>query len=185
MANGEEKSAERAGPVLRYSPFGISRGSQMRRRDFITLVGSTAAWPLAAHAQQIDRMRRIGVLSAFSESDPEAQANLTAFRQTLQKLGWTDGRNVRLDYRWGEAEPVRIRAQAKELVGLNPDAILVSSALALQPLLEEDPQHTDCLHTSCRSGRRRPRRQPGGTRRATSQASPSPSFRRSGNCWKS
>ncbi len=109
----------------------------MRRRAFITLLGGAAAWPLAARAQQPDRIRRIGVLNPFAENDPEVQANITAFRQVLQKLGWTDGRNVRIDYRWGGADPGRIHAQAKELVGLNPDVILVSSALALQPLMHE------------------------------------------------
>src|SRR5262249_26823472 len=115
------------------------RGDRMSsRRDFITLLGGVAAaWPLAARAQQGDRMRRIGVLNPFAESDPQVQANVTAFRQALQKLGWTEGHNVRIDYRWGGADPGRIRAQAKELVGLNPDVILVSSALALQPLLQE------------------------------------------------
>jgi putative tryptophan/tyrosine transport system substrate-binding protein len=110
----------------------------MNRREFITLLGgAAAAWPLAARAQQPERVRRIGVLNPFAENDPEVQANIMAFRQALQKLGWADGRNVRIDYRWGGADPGRIRAQAKELVGLNPDVILVSSALALQPLLQE------------------------------------------------
>jgi ABC-type uncharacterized transport system substrate-binding protein len=109
----------------------------VKRRNFVTLLGGAAVWPLAAGAQQPDRIRRIGVLNAFAENDPEVQANITAFRQVLQKLGWTDGRNVRIDYRWGGADPGRIHAQAKELVGLNPDVILVSSALALQPLMHE------------------------------------------------
>jgi putative ABC transport system substrate-binding protein len=109
----------------------------VRRRDFITLLGSAAAWPMAARAQQPERVRRLGVLSAFAESDPEVQTNLAAFRQALQKLGWTEGRNVRFDYRWGNAQPAFIRNQAKDLVGLSPDVILVSSALALQPLLQE------------------------------------------------
>src|SRR5216684_5237841 len=110
----------------------------MRRRDFITLLGgAAAALPLVARAQQQDRIRRIGVLNPFAETDPEVQANFTAFRQALQRLGWTDGRNIRIDYRWGDADPGRIRAHAKELVGLNPDVILVSTALALQPLLQE------------------------------------------------
>jgi ABC-type uncharacterized transport system substrate-binding protein len=108
------------------------------RREVLTLLGGTVvAWPVAARAQQPDRIRRIGVLNPFAENDPQVQANITAFRQALQKLGWTDGRNVRIDYRWGGADPGRIRAQAKELLGLNPDVILVSSALALQPLLQE------------------------------------------------
>jgi putative ABC transport system substrate-binding protein len=109
----------------------------VRRREFITFLGGAAAWPLAARAQQPARMRRIGVLNAFAENDPEEQANLAAFRQALEKLGWTDGRNVRIDYRWGGADPGRIRAHAIELVGLQPDVILVSTALALQPLLQE------------------------------------------------
>ena len=110
----------------------------MKRREFVTLLGgAAAAWPLAARAQQGGRVRRIGVLSAFAEADPEVQASLTAFLQALQKLGWTDGSNVRIDSRWGDANPARIRAQVKELVSLNPDVFLVSTALVLQPLLEE------------------------------------------------
>jgi putative ABC transport system substrate-binding protein len=109
----------------------------VKRREFITLLGGAATWPLTARAQQSERMRRIGVLMAFAESDPEVQANVTAFRQALEKLGWTDGRNVQIDYRWGGADPERIRAYAIELVGLKPDVILVSSALVLQPLQQE------------------------------------------------
>ena len=75
----------------------------MRRREFIGLVGSVAAaWPVAASAQQSDRMRRVGLLSGGRADDPEIQARVTAFVQTLQQMGWTDGRNVRIDYRWGE-----------------------------------------------------------------------------------
>ncbi len=72
----------------------------MRRREVITLLGGAAAWPLAARAQQGARVRRIGVLIAFAESDPEGQAFVVAFREGLQKLGWTDGRNIRIDTRW-------------------------------------------------------------------------------------
>jgi len=109
----------------------------MRRRELLGLMGGAAAWPFAAHAQQPVRVRRIGVLNPFVENDAEVQANLTAFRQALEKLGWSDGRNVRIDYRWGSADAGRIRAHAKELVGLEPDVILVSTALALQPLQRE------------------------------------------------
>ena len=110
----------------------------MKRREFITLLGGTAAtWPLAAGAQQPERMRHIGVLNPFGETDQAAQANITAFRQALQKLGWTEGRNVRCDYRWGGADAGRIRTQAIELVSLNPDVILASTSLALQPLQQE------------------------------------------------
>ena len=108
----------------------------MTRRDFITLLGAAAAaWPLAARAQP-ERMRRVGVLNPFAENDPE-HTNVAAFRQALEKLGWTNGGNVQIDYRWGGAEPARIRAQAKEIVAFKPDVILVSTALALQPLLQE------------------------------------------------
>jgi ABC-type uncharacterized transport system substrate-binding protein len=112
----------------------------VKRREFITLLGGAAACvsaPLAARAQQPERMRRIGVLNPFAESDSETQANIAAFRQTLQKLGWTNGPHVRIDFRWGGADAGRIRAHAKELVGLNPDVILVITALALHPLLQE------------------------------------------------
>ncbi len=109
----------------------------IRRREFITLLGGAAAWPLVARGQQADRVRRIGVLSPFAEDDLEVQANITAFRQTLQKLGWTDGRDVHIDYRWSGADAARIREHVKELVGLNPDVILGISPLALQPLMQE------------------------------------------------
>ncbi len=80
----------------------------MRRRDFITLLGGTAAtWPLAAHAEQPERVRRVGVLSGSAADDQDSQARLAAFQQWLQQLGWTDGRNVRIDYRWA-AGSVRI-----------------------------------------------------------------------------
>ena len=74
------------------------------RRDFITLLGGVAAWPLAAHAQQPERMRRVGVLNPFAENDPE-HTNVAVFRQALEKLGWTNGGNVQIDYRWGGADP--------------------------------------------------------------------------------
>ena len=77
--------------------------SVIRRREFVTLLGGAAAWPVAARAQQPDRMRRIGVLMSVPESDPEAQAWLGAFSEGLQQLGWTAGRNIRLDYRWARA----------------------------------------------------------------------------------
>ena len=83
----------------------------MKRRAFITLLvlGSAAAWPLAARAQQAAGMRRIGVLTAFAENDAEAQANITAFRQSLEKVGWIERRNLAIDYRGGDADPERIR----------------------------------------------------------------------------
>jgi putative ABC transport system substrate-binding protein len=109
----------------------------MRRREFVTLLGGAAAWPLAARAQQAAPVPRLGVLSAFAESDPETQRNVAAFRQALEKRGWNDGHNIRIDYRWGGADAERIRTQASELVSLMPDVILVSSGLALQPLRQQ------------------------------------------------
>src|SRR5262249_46966883 len=99
------------------------------RREVIAALGGAAAWPVAARAQQAEQMRRVGVLMPFAENDSDAQTNITAFRQALQMLGWTDSRNVRIEYRWGGADPQRIRADAIELVGLKPDVILASSPL--------------------------------------------------------
>ena len=94
----------------------------MRRREFITLLGGAAAWPLAARAQQGERMRRISVLMAYAESDPEGQAWVAAFREGLQKLGWAEGRNIWIDTRWTTAGDVESMQQfAKELVALKPD----------------------------------------------------------------
>ena len=109
----------------------------MRRREFIKLVcGSAAAWPLVARAQQAERMRRIGVLSPWPASDAEGQSRLTAFTQALPQLGWIDGQNVRVDYRFGDGKPDTMRKYAAELVVLAPDVILASSSVALAPLLE-------------------------------------------------
>jgi putative ABC transport system substrate-binding protein len=99
----------------------------MRRRDFITLLGGAAAtWPLAARAQA-NRLRRIGVLMPYIESDPEGQANIAAFRSALQSLGWLEGRNVRLDYRWTAGNADLVRTYAKELIAHAPDSILTAS----------------------------------------------------------
>jgi putative ABC transport system substrate-binding protein len=100
----------------------------MRRREFIVLVGSgAAAWPLAARAQQSERTRRIGVLMNMTPDDPEEQARLAAFLQGLQQLGWTDGRNVRIDTRWAAADVGQFRIYAAELVALAPDVILAAT----------------------------------------------------------
>ena len=92
----------------------------MNRREFITLLGGAAVWPLAARAQQGDRVRRIGLLAPLDENDPIQKTAFSAFTQALAGLGWTDGRNVRMDVRWGGADINRIRALAQELVGLQP-----------------------------------------------------------------
>ena len=97
---------------------------KMRRRDYITLLGAVAAWPLAAHAQQGDRVRRIGVLMPYDKNDPVWKPYLSAFTQALADLGWNDGRNVRVDLRWARGDTNRIRALAQELVGLRPDIIV-------------------------------------------------------------
>jgi putative tryptophan/tyrosine transport system substrate-binding protein len=107
----------------------------MKRREFITLLGGTViAWPLATHAQQSDRMRRIGVLMPFTADDPEAQARLLAFAQGLQELGWTVGRNLGIDTRWFASDADRARKYAAELVALAPDVIVANGAAALGPL---------------------------------------------------
>jgi putative ABC transport system substrate-binding protein len=106
----------------------------VKRRAFITLLGgATAAWPLAARAQQGERMRRIGVLMAASAGDPEYQSRVDAFQQGLTQLGWSEGRNVRLEIRWATTNADRIRAAA-ELVGLTPDVILASGENAMPAL---------------------------------------------------
>ena len=110
----------------------------MRRRDFIKVIGgAAAAWPLAAHAQQPDRIRLIGVLMGFAESDPIAQSRLAAFRDALAKLGWTEGSNLRIELRWGADDPDRMRTFAKDLVDLRPDTILSHSLLGTASVQRE------------------------------------------------
>jgi putative ABC transport system substrate-binding protein len=110
----------------------------MRRREFITLLcGAAAAWPLTARAQQPDRMRRIGVLMGFPESDSQAQSFIAAFRNGLQKLGWTDGRNVRIDTRWAAFDAESRQRFAKELIALQPDLILSHTTPTTAALLQQ------------------------------------------------
>jgi ABC-type uncharacterized transport system substrate-binding protein len=108
----------------------------MRRREFITLLGGAAAWPIAARAQQGERMRRIGVLLPQAADDPEAQARLGAFLQALAQLGWTIGRNVRIESRWGGGKDDVIRNHAVELAALAPDVILAHGGSTVGPLLQ-------------------------------------------------
>jgi ABC-type uncharacterized transport system substrate-binding protein len=109
----------------------------MRRREVITLLGGAAAWPLAARAQQGERVRRIGALAGgIAADDSDAQANFAAFLQVLQRLGWIDGRNVRIDYRWGLGNADNIRKYAAELAALAPDVILASGTSTMAPLLQ-------------------------------------------------
>jgi putative tryptophan/tyrosine transport system substrate-binding protein len=109
----------------------------MRRREFIAGIGGAAAWPLVARAQQTGSMRRIGVLIANAEGDSQAQSGLAKFTKALQELGWTDGRNIRIDYRWAAAEPERMQTFAKELVDLKPDLIVGQTTPVVAALQRE------------------------------------------------
>jgi putative tryptophan/tyrosine transport system substrate-binding protein len=109
----------------------------IRRREFITLLGGAAAWPLAARAQQPHRIRRIGVLIAATAHDPEYQARIGAFRQALARLGWTDDGNARIDTRWATTNADEIRRHAAELAALAPDVILsATGTTTVAPLLQ-------------------------------------------------
>ena len=110
----------------------------MRRRTFITLLGgAAAAWPLGARAQQSERVRRIGVLtSGATADDPDGRVRTSAFLQGLQQSGWIDGRNIRIDYRWGAGDADNMRKYAAELVTLAPDVILASGTATVAPLLQ-------------------------------------------------
>jgi len=113
------------------------RRTCMRRREFITLLGGTVlAWPLDARAQQPDQMRQIGVLMNIAVSDPEGQSRVAAFRQGLQELGWNEGRNVRIDYRWDANDAVRSRGYAVELIAFAPDVILAAASPVVAALQE-------------------------------------------------
>jgi ABC-type uncharacterized transport system substrate-binding protein len=110
----------------------------MRRREFITLLGgAAAAWPLVARAQRPERVRHIGVLTTLAASDPEAQPRVRAFQQGLQKLGWTEGSNLRIDYRWAGDDPGLIEAYAAEIVGVGPDVILANATPPLSAILRK------------------------------------------------
>jgi putative ABC transport system substrate-binding protein len=109
----------------------------MRRREFIVGLGSAAAWPAVARAQQGGPMRRIGVLSTLAADDPDGRAQIEAFLRGLAQLGWTDGRNVRIDYRWGSGNVDSIRKSAAELAMLAPDVIMATGgATVVGPLLQ-------------------------------------------------
>src|SRR5262244_2269994 len=106
----------------------------MRRRAFVALIGGAAVGPLAARAQQPERMRRVGVLIAFPEHHPMAQAYVRAFVQALVRFGWVEGKNIRIDYHFAAGDPTLFKTYATELVSLAPDAILASTAPALVAL---------------------------------------------------
>jgi putative ABC transport system substrate-binding protein len=110
----------------------------MRRREFIRLLGgATAAWPVAAHAQQTNRVRRIGFLTLSAEGDPEGSSSVAAFREELRKLGWMEGRNIEIDIRWAAADVQLMQRSAKELVALQPDLIVTSSTPAAAAILQQ------------------------------------------------
>jgi len=108
----------------------------MQRREFITFLGGAVASPFAAHAQQVARTRRIGVLSGLAASDPQGEATVAAFREGLQQLGWADGRNARIDYRWGSGNADDMRKYAAELVALAPDVLMATGGASVGPLLQ-------------------------------------------------
>jgi putative tryptophan/tyrosine transport system substrate-binding protein len=115
--------------------------SGMRRREFVILLGGSAAavWPLAALAQQSNRLRVVGVLLAMAPDDPEAQLRVKAFETGLRELGWIEGRNLRLEYRWAPGDATLLRSQATELVGLAPDLIFATSTPVLAALRQDKP----------------------------------------------
>jgi hypothetical protein len=160
-----------------------------KRRDFITLLGVAATWPLLARAQQPGRMRRIGVLMSTAADDARGQARSAAFTQGLQQLGWEVGSNIRIDYRWGAGDTERFRKYAAELVALRPDVILGTAASIVTALQQAsrtipivfvstiDPVGAK-LGLRCLDGRRRLRRKlrSGGTYRAADNPSTSSLF---------
>jgi putative tryptophan/tyrosine transport system substrate-binding protein len=111
----------------------------VKRRDVMAVVGAAAAWPLAARAQQSERVRRIGVLTNLAADDPEGQVRNTAFAQALAQLGWTVGQNLRIEHRWAAGDAERIRKYAAELVALAPDVMLATGAAGVGPLLQATP----------------------------------------------
>ena len=129
----------------------------MRRREFIAGLGSAAAWPVVARAQQGDRIRRIGVLISGDENDPVAKTSLSAFAQALADLGWTDGRNVRMEVRWTGDGINRIRVLAQELVGLQPDIILAGGDHCYRCAPAGDADDPDRLCERARSRRQQHR----------------------------
>jgi len=138
----------------------------MKRRGFIVVLAGAAAWPLAALAQQPERMRRVGVLRFSPKNDPFTQTIVTAFAQALERLGWFEGENIRIDYRFAAGDPPLFKTYAAELVALAPDAILASTTPGGAGTYAHD---TDHFRTGCRSRRagmgsqsRAARRQPHG-----------------------
>ena len=130
------------------------RGRHMRRREFVIILGATTAWPLAARAQQPERMRRVGVLMGYAETDLAAQAQVAAFRQELQKLGWDEGRNIRIDVRFPAANADRVRSTLMELTSLTPD-VLVSNTDLVTAIVRAEVRTIPSFHKRGGCGRLR------------------------------
>jgi hypothetical protein len=120
--------------------------SYIRRRKFLATLGGAATWPLAARAQQPERMRRIGVLLPYAADDREGQVRLAAFQQALAELGWSDSGNVRIETRWGAGDPDRYRQYAAELVALAPDVVVAVTTAVAAALQRETRQHHRFYH---------------------------------------
>ena len=124
----------------------------LRRRQIITLLGSAAAWPLAARAQQAERMRRIGVLMSAVEGDQTGLESITAFAQGLAERGWTVGRNVRIEYRWGAGDLDRFRRYATELIALSPDVVLATAGSIVGAFQQESRVQWSAVCYRCSTG---------------------------------
>jgi hypothetical protein len=154
----------------------------MNRREFITLLGGAAvAWPLAAGAQQGERMRRICVLMSTAVDDPQDPTRLAAFAQGLQELGWTIGRNLRMDYRWGAGSPDNMRKYSAELAALAPDVMLASGSAAVAAV--QQTNHNGRDRQCHRSGQRRLLSKACRGRAATPRVFSCSSTRPAGNWW--
>jgi putative ABC transport system substrate-binding protein len=126
------------------------RGPLTRRYFVRSLGGAAVAWPLTARAQQPKRMRRVGMLVAYAESDPEAQARVAAFRQGLRELGWTEGDNLRMELRWETGDPDRARTFATELISLAPDVIVAHGLDSIASSNAHDPSRIRLGHRPSR-----------------------------------
>ena len=127
----------------------------MRRREFITVLGGAATWPLAAHAQPSEKVRRVGVLIPYAEADPEASLRVSALREALLKLGWTENRNIRFEHRWFVSDTETIPKLAREIVDSRPDVILADTTVVTGA--PRDAHYPCRLRSSRRSGRQRVR----------------------------